>query len=174
MTTTNSDLAERSDLVKRKEHIDKQTWGSIVKSMPIPSVDLLVKCPDGILLGKRTNEPAKGEWFVPGGRIQKGEPLREAVHRIAEEELGLEVIIEQPLGTYDHFYDCSDVPESGGKHYIAHAYTVSATNCRVSGDGQHAEFQVFEAVPDPLHPHVKAYIEQSHELSSLNNVINQS
>ncbi|MDV7349646.1 NUDIX domain-containing protein [Halorubrum distributum] len=174
MTTTNSDLAERSVLVNREEYIDKQTWRSIVKSMPIPSVDLLVICPDGILLGKRTNEPAKGEWFVPGGRIQKGEPLREAVHRIAEEELGIEVTIEQSLGTYDHFYDCSDVPESGGKHYIAHAYAVSASSCQASGDGQHAEFRVFETVPDSLHPHIKAYVEQSHGSSELNNMSNQS
>lgn len=174
MTTRNSDLAERSDLVEQKKHIDKQIWGRIVKSMPIPSVDLLVKCPDGILLGKRTNKPAKGEWFVPGGRIQKGEPLREAVHRVAEEELGLEIKIVQSLGTFDHFYDCSDVPESDGKHYIAHAFIVSANSCQVDGDSQHAEFQAFETIPDSFHCHVNAYIEKSHQLGYLDTTINQS
>lgn len=67
--------SDRSHLVEREAYINDETWKSIVQSMPIPSVDLVVKCPDGILLGKRVNEPAKGEWFVPGGRIQKGEPL---------------------------------------------------------------------------------------------------
>jgi len=173
MTTQNTDFAERADLVKQKEHIDEKTWCSIVQSIPIPSVDLLVKCSGGILLGKRTNRPAKGEWFVPGGRIQKGEPQQEAVHRIAEEELGVEITIEQSLGTYDHFYDSSDVPEGGGKHYIAHAYSVSASDCRINGDDQHAEFKVFEDVPDLLHPHVKAYIEKSKEFSHLENTLNQ-
>ena len=173
MTTTNSDLAERSELVDREEYIDKQTWKSIVDSMPIPSVDILVMCSDGILLGKRTNKPAKGEWFVPGGRIQKGEPLREAVHRIAEEELGIGVTIEQSLGTYDHFYGCSDVPESGGKHYIAHAYTVSTSGCQTRGDDQHEKFRTFETVPDSIHPHVEAYIEKAHQLGDLNNILNQ-
>ena len=156
----NRDLADRAHLVERAEYIDEETWETIVQSMPIPSVDLVVECPDGILLGMRANEPAKGEWFIPGGRIQKGEPLREAVHRIAEEELGIEVTIERSLGAYDHFYGTSDVPASGGKHYIAHAYVVSATECSVVGDDQHTELRVFETVPGELHPHVEAYIEK--------------
>ncbi|AKH97431.1 NUDIX domain-containing protein [Halanaeroarchaeum sulfurireducens] len=157
----NRDLADRSHLVEREEYIDEETWETIVQSMPIPSVDLVVKCPEGILLGKRANEPAKGEWFIPGGRIQKGEPLREAVHRIAEEELGIEVTIERSLGAYDHFYDASDVPESGGKHYIAHAYVVSATECDVIGDDQHSELRVFETIPSGLHSHVKIYFSEA-------------
>ena len=30
-------------------------------------------------MGQRTNEPARGSWFVPGGRILKDEPLDEAM-----------------------------------------------------------------------------------------------
>ena len=152
-------FAERADLVQRGGHIDDQDWRTIVSNMPIPSVDLLIKCPEGIVLGKRTNEPARGEWFNPGGRIHKGEPLEAAVHRIAEEELGIEISIDRSLGVYDHFYDTSDVPESGGKHYIAHAYLVSTSDCDVTPDDQHSAFRVFENPPDDLHPHVEAYLE---------------
>lgn len=152
-------LADRSDLVPRIGHIENGAWKTIVRNMPIPSVDLLIKCPTGFLLGKRTNKPAKDEWFIPGGRIQKGEPLEEAVHRIAEEELGTEVSIDRSLGVYDHFYDTSDVPESGGKHYIAHAYLVLTSECTVTTDDQHSKFRVFETPPKDLHPHVEAYLE---------------
>ncbi len=152
-------FAERADLVHLSEHIDEQAWKTIVSNMPIPSVDLLIKCPEGIVLGKRTNKPAKGEWFIPGGRIHKGEPLEAAVHRVAEEELGIEISIDRSLGVYDHFYNSSDVPESGGKHYVAHAYLVSTSDCDVTTDEQHSEFRVFETPPDDLHPHVKAYLE---------------
>lgn len=155
----NDELAKRSDLVQRKRYIDDQTWETIVGSMPIPSVDLVVQCPDGILLGKRANEPAKGEWFIPGGRVQKGEPLHDAVQRIADDELGIDVSIDRSLGTYDHFYETSDVPESGGKHYIAHAFLISTSDCAVSPDDQHTDFRVFETPPIELHPHVKTYLE---------------
>ncbi|GAB3691606.1 GDP-mannose mannosyl hydrolase [Salinarchaeum chitinilyticum] len=156
-----ADPSDRSHLVEREAYIDDETWRTIVQSMPIPSVDLVVNCPEGILLGKRANEPAKGEWFVPGGRIQKGEPIQGAVHRIAEEELGIEVTIERSLGVYDHFYEASDVPESGGKQYIAHAYVVSAANCDVVSDDQHRDVQVFESPPKLLHPHIEAYLKDA-------------
>ena len=54
------------------EHpIPDAEWRTIVEHVPIVSVDLIVTHDDGIVLGKRTNEPAKGEWFPPGGRVRK-------------------------------------------------------------------------------------------------------
>ena len=59
-------------MTERVEWIPDSVWSDIVEHVPIPSVDLLVVTDNGLLLAKRQNEPAKGEWFVPGGRIQKG------------------------------------------------------------------------------------------------------
>jgi len=62
------------------EWIPEEEWATIVEHAPIESVDLAVECPAGIVLGQRANASAKGEWFVPGGRVQKGATLEEAVH----------------------------------------------------------------------------------------------
>lgn len=140
--------------------IPDDVWADIVEHVPIPSVDLLVNCDDGILLAKRQNEPAKGEWFVPGGRIQKGESLTEAVHRVAEAELGVEVVIDEKLGTFDHFYEKSDVPGSGGKHYVAHGYFVTPTSESIILDTQHEEARTFQLDELPsVHEHVEAYLD---------------
>jgi len=139
--------------------IPDDVWADIVEHVPIPSVDLVVKCDDGILLAKRQNEPAKGEWFVPGGRIQKGESLTEAVHRVAEEELGVEVVIDEKLGAYNHFYETSDVAGSGGKHYVAHGYVVTPASESIVLDAQHAEARIFSLDELPtVHEHVEAYL----------------
>jgi len=43
------------------------------------SIDLIIRnARDEVLLGLRSNEPAKGFYFVPGGMIRKGERLGEA------------------------------------------------------------------------------------------------
>ncbi|TKX46011.1 MULTISPECIES: GDP-mannose mannosyl hydrolase [unclassified Halorubrum] len=141
------------------ERIPDDVWAEVVKHMPIPSVDLVVRCADGILLAKRQNEPAKGEWFVPGGRVRKGEPLSEAVERVAQEELGVGVSIEERLGAYDHLYDTSDVDESGGKHYVANGFLVTPETEAFALDGQHSDFSIFavDSLPD-LHPYVEAYL----------------
>jgi ADP-ribose pyrophosphatase YjhB (NUDIX family) len=43
------------------------------------------------VLIKRGNEPAKGKWTIPGGLVELGEPLEQAVIREAKEETLLEV-----------------------------------------------------------------------------------
>jgi mutator protein MutT len=44
-----------------------------------------------ILLEKRKNEPGKGKWSIPGGLVELGETVEEAVIREVKEETGLDV-----------------------------------------------------------------------------------
>lgn len=141
--------------------ISADDWETIVANVPIVSVDLLVKYKGGLLLGKRTNEPAKGHWFIPGGRVQKGETRSEAIKRIGNEELGLDVEIVESLGAFEHFYQSSDVDSVDTKHYLANGYVVDAVGGELQPDDQHAELRVFQSAPDPLHEHVRAYLEVS-------------
>lgn len=135
-------------------------WATVVSNVPIPSVDLIVRTNGGVLLARRQNEPAKGEWFVPGGRVQKGETLTDAVQRVAKKELGVNVSIEQKLGAYDHLYAESDIPDSGGKHYVAHGYVVTPESEAFELDTQHDQVRVFTGDELPvLHRYVKKYVD---------------
>jgi len=136
--------------------IPEDEWKIIVRKMPIVSVDLIVLHKGGVVLGKRRNEPAKGEWFVPGGRVKKGERLEDAVHRIAREELGTDVEIKEMLGVYEHFYNTADIPDAS-KHYVAVAFVVTPIDEKFVPDNQHTEFRVFTSA-DGLHPYVKQYM----------------
>jgi len=144
---------------RRVDWIPEEEWATIVRNVPIVSVDLLVRTPEGVLLVERTNRPAKGEWFVPGGRVHKGERLVEAVHRVAREELGVEVGIEERLGAYEHLYDEAEVDGAGGKHYLANGFLVRTDATEFDLDDQHGAARVFETPPGDLHPYVRAYLE---------------
>lgn len=82
--------------------IPDDIYSQIVRVMPISCVDILVKDEQGrVLLVKRANEPAKGEWWFPGGRVHYLEPRMQAVVRKLRKECGLEISQLAEVGTYD-------------------------------------------------------------------------
>jgi len=84
------------------------------------SIDLVLVCQSQILLGLRSNQPLKGHWFTPGGRIAKNERWQDAFSRIAKAELGLNLAGTDCtlMGIYDHFYENSAVGDEVSTHYV--------------------------------------------------------
>lgn len=54
-----------------------------------------------VLLVRRGTEPNRGEWSLPGGAVQAGEKLQEAVRREILEETGLAVRVEEVVEVLD-------------------------------------------------------------------------
>jgi colanic acid biosynthesis protein WcaH len=133
----------------------------IARNVPIVSVDLLVHHDGGLVLGERRNEPAKGKWFVPGGTVMKGETLVQAVHRVARQELGTDVLVDRRLGTYEHFYDAAETPGVESKQYLATAFVVTPRSEELEPDDQHGSLEVFtEPFDGEIHDYVRRYIQE--------------
>ncbi len=123
--------------------IDKNSFLQIIDSTPLVSIDLILEDQQGrILLGKRTNRPAKGFWFVPGGRIKKNERLEEAIKRISSTELGTEINFSQAqlIGVFDHIYQDNAYEADGiNTHYVSLGYKVKITDdFLIKPDSQHS------------------------------------
>ncbi len=58
---------------------------------PVVGVGAVILREGKILLEKRDNEPARGQWTIPGGVVEVGESLESAVARETREETGLKV-----------------------------------------------------------------------------------
>ncbi|MBA3655301.1 MAG: NUDIX domain-containing protein [Actinobacteria bacterium] len=68
--------------------------------MPGPGVGVGAIAIDNerLLMIRRGHGPAAGEWSIPGGRVEAGETLAEAVVRELEEETGLEGVCGEFVG----------------------------------------------------------------------------
>lgn len=60
---------------------------------------------DALLLVRRGRGPAAGQWSVPGGRVEAGETMAEAVVREVAEETAVSVVCEQLIGWVERIDD---------------------------------------------------------------------
>jgi len=98
--------------------IPEDLFEEFLSLLPQVSVELFLETERGVLLVRRMNEPAKGEWFWPGARLYKGERFTEAVGRLAQDELKLDVNISGILGTYEHFWEVGALEGVDSTHTI--------------------------------------------------------
>ena len=76
---------------------------------PVVAVGAVMVDHDRLLLVRRGRGPAAGRWSVPGGKVEIGETLAEAVTRELREETGIEGVCGPLLGwaeridAADHF-----------------------------------------------------------------------
>jgi len=75
---------------------------------PLIGVGAVIVADGRALLIRRGQAPLLGEWSLPGGVLECGETLREAVIREAREETGLVVEVGEMLGVYERVIRTED------------------------------------------------------------------
>jgi 8-oxo-dGTP diphosphatase len=75
---------------------------------PVVGVGGVVVRDGRALIIKRAHEPRRGEWSIPGGTVELGEPLTDAVRRELREETGLEVIVGPVIEMFDRIHRDGD------------------------------------------------------------------
>ncbi len=132
----------------RVRKLSDKELADVIINTPLVSIDLIVRNGKGlILLGCRKNEPAKGFWFVPGGRILKNETLQQAFKRISKNELNLDIDLKDAklIDAFDHIYPENRFGIEGfGTHYVSLGYEViKPLSLKLSEDSQHSEYKWF-------------------------------
>ncbi len=142
------------------DHVPEATFATCLEHLPQVCVEVVVETDGGVLLARRTNEPARGEWFWPGGRLYKGEDLESAARRVAREELGLAVAVRELLGARSHFWDRTAVEGLEDRHTVNLVYRVAPTekDPTVALDDQHDAHRVLREPEPGLHEHVREYV----------------
>jgi len=78
-----------------------------------------------VLLVERGTEPMKGRWTIPGGLVEVGEPLTEAVVRETREETGLHIEPIELVELLDRIYR--------EENRVRYHYVIADYLCRVTG-----------------------------------------
>jgi ADP-ribose pyrophosphatase YjhB (NUDIX family) len=128
-------------------------YDQIIKLIPIPSVEAVIVMDGSLLFLRRKNNPAVGQWWFAGGRIQKGESFEETLRREVKEETGLEIESYRFIKAYSRVF-----PE---RHDITIAYLCKCRVAKIELDREHSEYKLFKKLPKDLHPYLLDTIKDS-------------
>lgn len=138
-----------------------EIYREIHRSLPVVCVDIIITDGKRFLLAKRSNEPEKNKWWMPGGRILKNELLKEAAARFLKKETGLRGKQYELLGFHEFFASPGYFPGINA-HTIAFVFRVKAAGgSRIRLDGQHSEARWFSRVDKSWHPYVKRFLKKA-------------
>ena len=122
--------------------LSNKQFQDIIKLTPLIALDLIIYYKNKIILGRRINEPAKGLFFIPGGRILKGETLEKSCLRLTKNELGFTI----PLNKFtfhmntQHIYKNNFFNNNFSTHYICLCYKYELNDIeykKINIDQQH-------------------------------------
>ncbi len=110
---------------------------------PVPTVDIIIRYHEGIVLIKRRNPPHG--WAIPGGFVDYGESLETAAIREALEETLLTVTLKGQFHTY------SDPDRDPRQHTISTVFIADGQGVLQAGDDA-AEAGIFTQnnLPSPI------------------------
>ncbi len=110
---------------------------------PIVGVAAVVIEQERVVLVRRGQPPAYGEWSLPGGAVELGETLQEAVEREVREEIGLQVQVMEPVAVLDRIF--LDTEGQVQYHYVLMDFL-----CRKTGGRMNAGSDVISCAQVPF------------------------
>jgi ADP-ribose pyrophosphatase YjhB (NUDIX family) len=119
-------------------------FDAIYRRVPRLTVEVVLATAGGVALTRRSIEPCRGQWHLPGGTVRFEESLPDAVVRIARNELGVGVSVGPLLG-YIEYPQMRRGGYAGWPVGIAFETRV-VEGALIAGD-QADEVGVFRAVP---------------------------
>jgi colanic acid biosynthesis protein WcaH len=139
----------------RVSFIPRRLYHKIISLVPIACVDIAIISGGAVLLVRRSDPPAKGRWWLPGGRVLKGEMMRDTALRKAREEVGIECHAGPIIYTAETIFP--DGPGGIPIHSINSCFFLYPVS-NAGGpalDRHHESFRWVRTAGKKLHPYVR-------------------
>ncbi len=143
---------------KVTEFLDKTFYQEAIEKLPIICVDILVVDPSAekYLVLLRKMKPKKNVYWVPGGRMNKGETFFESAKRKCWEKGRIEVKTKKVLGIYNLMFPDSEWNSSAHNPVVAILATYDSQKGSVSHDELHKNHKWLSLSQSNENPYIEA------------------
>jgi ADP-ribose pyrophosphatase YjhB (NUDIX family) len=133
--------------------LPKREFDAIFSRVPRLTVEVVLASAErGVLLQLRDAGPCRGLWSLPGGTVLFGEPVVDAIKRVAYEELQTTVDVEEFLGYIEypcHYNNGLDSP-------VGLAFRVRP----LAGPEAPHDCEWFTVLPENMHDEQRAFLSE--------------
>lgn len=130
---------------QNKQPFTLEEFKEIYSKVPRLCVELLIVHEGKVLMTLRTKNGWEGLWHLPGGTIYLNERVLDAVKRVGQEELSVDVEVKKFLG-YQDWINLGDGPGFGSGCSLVFLCEISGTEGIALDDGA-SKFELFDKVP---------------------------
>ena len=135
--------------------LSQEEYEEIYAQVPRLTVEVVITSGDGVLLTRRQTGACRGLWHIPGGTVRYGERLVEAVHRVAAEELGVQVDVDRLLG----YIEYPSHQERGLDWPVGIAFRAHVIRSEAGRPGpEDNAARWFTSLPEAMHDEQKAFL----------------
>lgn len=138
-----------------QKRLSDNEYKFVYGKVPRLCVDLAIKTDQGLVLTKRSISPFKNTWHFPGGRVLYRESIPEAIKRIANNEIGVQVEIKKLIGYLEVLKDGKFV------HSVSMVFEIKVKRGKITVDRiQAKKVKAFKKLPPNTHPYHRKFIEK--------------
>ena len=142
-------------MTKNDHPLSQKEFDDIYSKVPRLTVEVVVTDDKrGVFLTKRAFEPCKGQWHLPGGTVRFGEPLVGAVKRIAQRELGINVMAANLVG----YIEYPSHSENGLDSPVGIAFEVDSYKENIRSNIESSDSGWFTKLPAPMHAEQNVFL----------------
>ncbi len=117
-------------------------WNAAQQKSPVVAVDAVIQLAEkGVVLVRRRFPPFQQNWALPGGKLEIGETIEEALVREVREETGLVVVPSSLIGVF------SDPSRDPRGHVVSIAFNARVVGGSMEPSSDALEVKVFMKIP---------------------------
>lgn len=135
-------------MTKNEFPLTGEEFKTFYAKVPRLTVEILLRDDSGrVYLTKRSIEPCKGQWHLPGGTVWFGEALSDSIKRIAKRELGISVTTLRSVGHIEYPSHCKNGLDSP----FGVVFEISDYQGQIIANQEAAAEDWFASLPNDMH-----------------------